>query len=104
MEKIVGKLTKEQLYRWKSSMYEYLVKEKEFESESRALGMMERDCEIARLKCALFKAQVQGKKETASSYKVRYEACLEELNQETGFKLKDNVIDEVSLEVRELEK
>lgn len=102
MDEILGTMTKEQMYRWKASMYEYLWKEKEYECEAKHFGLLEKDLEIARLRSVLFKSQVQAKKDTAAEFKRRYDEVLDQLKEELGFDIKGKVIDDITLEVKDV--
>lgn len=100
---VVGKLTYQQLNNWKTSIYEmheakYLAQVAELE-----FRLMRKDLEISDLRSNLFvKNKLDAANDRVESAKVEYERIKCELEKELGYSLNEKVIDEFSLEIKDL--
>lgn len=103
MDRVIGKLSPDQFWKWQAHLAEVQKKEAEYQSEQRYLGMLEKDLEISRLRALIFKSSLDGKKAQVNSCREKYAAVLDQIEKEVGFSISGNIIDDVTLEVKELE-
>lgn len=102
MSTILGTLTPEEYWEWRTTIAEWHKAKQDLMSRQLRLGMMEKDVEIARLKIALNKRDIQDFEGTVTPFKEEYEKTKVRLEKRLGCTLDGCVIND-SFEVIKLE-
>lgn len=98
------KLKPELYWEWRCTISEMDKAKKEFDIHFLKHEMMIKDIEIARLKTALYKANLNMYEEASNLAKKEYDSMKKRIEEEIGMSLNDTVIDDFSFEVKKLNK
>lgn len=99
----MAKLNWAQYWEWRTTIEEMNHAKTKYEKASVEYGSRQKDAEIVRLGCALFKPKVDFEKANFDAAKSEYDRFKKKLEETLGQSLDGCVIDEVTLEVKKLE-
>lgn len=97
------KLTKEQYFEWRFIISEMQLSEEKFRSSSYQVEILNKDAEITRLNAKVAKQNLTTYKEKVDLAKKDYFQFKEKLEQTLDISLNNKVIDDITLEIKELE-
>ena len=99
---VIGQMTKEQYLTWKNSLLNMHVAEFKSKLSHKMAVIMEKDQEIQRLKCQLYKTETNRYDMELNDIKQEFQDTRVLIEKELGFDLNDCIIDEITLEVKKL--
>lgn len=98
-----NKLNKDEFHQWRSSIYELHEAKHLAQLAELKLKLMQKEVDILNLQSHLFvKDEVDGSKKRAEAAKVQYDKIKESLEKSLGYSLNGAIIDEITLEVKNL--
>ena len=102
-DKKVPKLSKEQYWEWRTTICEMQLEQEKLKCAKMEHAHISRDAEVASLRAQLFvKTKLESASKKHESSVIEYNRFREALEKALGTSLSDKLIDDVTLEVRDL--
>lgn len=97
--KTIGKLKREQYWKWKATVNELLLKEEQLKTQECKLALLQARAELAAIHVSISKQSLDQVRQLVESAKKEYQNNLDKMEKSLGFSIRDSVIDEITLEV-----
>jgi hypothetical protein len=101
----ITKLTPAQFHEWRSAIYEMQKADLHSSLMNAEYKLIQKDMELANLRGQVhIKNKIESSREKLAETKAEYDRIKLSIEEQIGYSLNDKVIDEISLEVKDLKK